>query len=1007
MKGRLAALAAILAVLLLTVPTVMASDSTEADSASPHGGDFLIDMGNGDTRWYAVSSGSTYADVAVASAVTAGHTCTYSSPTFTVDGRTSTTIGSADNGGSYTQSGTTGYTVTSSWHLFRWDTSGSGAWVEVADCDAAYGSEALALAFQPSGVLPSETPEYKSSWTMQQGDASNSSNQSAIVGEVEGSAAFHKSSTEPAYGCYAPILAVENLLIAKFGRTAAGYGDLACVKAINSTTGEEVWSFNFPHNMDSELSGIALVGDYVYVQSSTGFLYKINWRTGPGTDNCDVTTLGGIAYTEDTSYAIPDETSSPPEHPAIYGQGPYTFVYDSGCLFLRHYSGMVYCFDLDLNLVWSRQMNGGCYYSAVTVTDGYVAAGAYDGHIYVMDETDGRIIDHTYVYTRADTVTSKDGDGNTVTSTVDHGSVNVPVFVKNGSGYMIFTTYSDGLIMDSTYSGLAYCSFDGENLGEVQYLDNEITGAVTTYVTRYVTDEFSGILLNCKNGTFSVSVGGEYALISKIAAGTYSSHSTPILVNNSTLFIDSYFGFLTFSVSVDGTNTRAATNVVKNYCMASPTVIDNLVVCPNDGGFTAVTGAFKEYQTPEEVIAADDSMPLWQTLLIVIVIIAAALTVFWLILRYVKHWEKPFEDLKRHVYIYFYGEDIRHNVKSKRRLYISLACGIALTATVFLLSLCVGDKTTVGPAEALGALSSAISKHGDGLNSLECLIYVNRMPRAMAALGAGLGLSVAGAMYQAVIKNPLVEPYIMGVSGGAGTLAIAVIVFDFTFFGLVGSDNGFLVAISAIFGGLLAFGITMILAKKTGGKSVNYVLAGIVVGLVFSAIQAIMIVVAGNEISSALGWMYGSFNSITWEEAWIILVPAIAMSFIPLFWAKEFNLVLLGEDQARQMGLDAKRFDSVMLILASILTAICVAFCGVIGFVGLVIPHLSRMILGGDHRLMLPLTMTLGGFMMILADLLARILVSGFELPVGAVTAMVGVPVFAYLLIKRGRSYDA
>ena len=126
-----------------------------------------------------------------------------------------------------------------------------------------------------------------------------------------------------------------------------------------------------------------------------------------------------------------------------------------------------------------------------------------------------------------------------------------------------------------------------------------------------------------------------------------------------------------------------------------------------------------------------------------------------------------------------------------------------------------------------------------------------------------------------------------------------------------------------------------------------------------------------------------------------------------MIWAKELNLVLLGEDQARQMGLDAKRFDRIMLILASVLTAFCVAFCGVIGFVGLVIPHLSRMIMGGDHRLMLPTAMAFGGFLMIAADLLSRILMTGYELPVGAITTIIGVPMFAYLLVRRGKSYGA
>ena len=158
---------------------------------------------------------------------------------------------------------------------------------------------------------------------------------------------------------------------------------------------------------------------------------------------------------------------------------------------------------------------------------------------------------------------------------------------------------------------------------------------------------------------------------------------------------------------------------------------------------------------------------------------------------------------------------------------------------------------------------------------------------------------------------------------------------------------------------------------------------------------------------SALSWLYGSFANITWDKIWFIIFPVMALSFVPLIWAKEFNLILLGDDQARQMGLNAKKFNMIMLTLASILTSFCVAFCGIIGFVGLVIPHLSRMLMGGDHRLMLPVSMAFGGSLMVVADLLSRILLTGYELPVGAITTVIGVPVFIYLLVKRGGRYDA
>ena len=237
-------------------------------------------------------------------------------------------------------------------------------------------------------------------------------------------------------------------------------------------------------------------------------------------------------------------------------------------------------------------------------------------------------------------------------------------------------------------------------------------------------------------------------------------------------------------------------------------------------------------------------------------------------------------------------------------------------------------------------------------------------------------------------------------------MAVAVIAFDFTFFGLFSPHSIYLTAASAIVGGLVAFGTTMLLAQRAGGTTNSYVLSGVVVGLVFSAVQTVMIVFSGDRISSALMWLFGSFASISLVEAFSVLIPALVLSIIVLRYAKELNLVLLGEDQARQMGLDVRRFNALILILASVLASVCVAFVGIIGFVGLVIPHFCRMLFGGDHRLVLPASMAFGGCLMIFADLLSRMIILGIELPVGAITTLIGVPVFAYLLIRKGRIYN-
>lgn len=352
------------------------------------------------------------------------------------------------------------------------------------------------------------------------------------------------------------------------------------------------------------------------------------------------------------------------------------------------------------------------------------------------------------------------------------------------------------------------------------------------------------------------------------------------------------------------------------------------------------------------------------------------------------------------------GDSRKHIDIKRHRARFILCAGIVILFAMFLLSISVGPTGVQNPVEALMNLWSAISKGGEGLTPEELAAYSSRLPRTVAAIGVGVGLAVAGSAYQAVIRNPLVDPYIMGVSSGAGTMAVAVIAFDFTFFGLFSPHSIYLTAASAIVGGLVAFGTTMLLAQRAGGTTNSYVLSGVVVGLVFSAVQTVMIVFSGDRISSALMWLFGSFASISLVEAFSVLIPALVLSIIVLRYAKELNLVLLGEDQARQMGLDVRRFNALILILASVLASVCVAFVGIIGFVGLVIPHFCRMLFGGDHRLVLPASMAFGGCLMIFADLLSRMIVLGIELPVGAITTLIGVPVFAYLLIRKGRIYN-
>jgi iron complex transport system permease protein len=352
------------------------------------------------------------------------------------------------------------------------------------------------------------------------------------------------------------------------------------------------------------------------------------------------------------------------------------------------------------------------------------------------------------------------------------------------------------------------------------------------------------------------------------------------------------------------------------------------------------------------------------------------------------------------------AEDEVFDVDVKKRRFIVITVFGALMALVaFLISISISSGGIIPVTDAVAAMFSALMKGGNNLNTVELYIYVARLPRAIAAIGVGAGLAIAGCMYQAIIRNPLVDPYITGVSSGAGCAAVAVIALGATV-PFLGNGSLYVIPLAAIVGGLVAFALTMTVAEGSGGSSTNYILAGVIVGFAFSSVQTIFLSLGKDYLTDAMWWLFGSFANITWENAWIVFVPAMGISLIAMLWAREFNLFINGEEQAQQLGLNVRRFKRSMMVVASVLTAVCVAFVGIIGFVGLVIPHACRMALGGDHRLIMPASIVLGAMLMLFADLLARTAISPLELPVGAITAMIGTPVFAYMLMKKGREYN-
>jgi iron complex transport system permease protein len=338
---------------------------------------------------------------------------------------------------------------------------------------------------------------------------------------------------------------------------------------------------------------------------------------------------------------------------------------------------------------------------------------------------------------------------------------------------------------------------------------------------------------------------------------------------------------------------------------------------------------------------------------------------------------------------------------TKGRLLVVLTIGILFLFLLLILSWSLG-AVDINFSTVMDHVVSIITNGGPEPANPEQQIVWSRMVRSVAVIGVGIGLSVSGVVMQAIIRNPLVDPYITGVSSGAALGAILSLLAGITII----SAAEFATPVAALIGALLAFFATMALAEAAGGRSVNFVLSGIIIGIAISSVTTVIIVSSDDaQLHGALFWLFGSFAYMSWTKALMIILPVTAICIIILLYARELNVVLLGDEHAKHLGLDVKRFKRTTILLVSFLTAISVAFCGIIAFLGLIVPHTARMVVGGDHRLLIPTSMVLGAVILLAGDLFSRMVTRPNELPIGAVISLIGAPFFIYLMIRRGKEY--
>ncbi len=308
---------------------------------------------------------------------------------------------------------------------------------------------------------------------------------------------------------------------------------------------------------------------------------------------------------------------------------------------------------------------------------------------------------------------------------------------------------------------------------------------------------------------------------------------------------------------------------------------------------------------------------------------------------------------------------------------------------------CVVVSLSLGPASlSLGQLWHDLLA-GPGSHTADSVIlWQIRMPRVVLAFLVGGALAVAGVILQDLFLNPLTDPYVTGVSSGAALGATIAIV--------LGLASGLWLTGLALVGGLGTLLLVWTAARRRGRTEVYVLLlAGVTASYLLSAVITVIMVHANDDLGAILYWLLGSFSGRTWSDVETALF-AVPFMIVPLFFTNEMNILLQGEKRALELGVDVERTKAVLVVTAAILTAIAVSVSGIIAFVGLIIPHLVRLLVGPSHRRLLLLSMLMGAALLSVADLLARTLVEPTELPVGVVTTFIGAPVFVYLL-RRGR----
>ncbi len=318
---------------------------------------------------------------------------------------------------------------------------------------------------------------------------------------------------------------------------------------------------------------------------------------------------------------------------------------------------------------------------------------------------------------------------------------------------------------------------------------------------------------------------------------------------------------------------------------------------------------------------------------------------------------------------------------------------IALPIVFFIGSIAIGSYS-ISPIDVCKSIVQGITGQQLVDNAMAAnMVLQVRMPRAIAAALVGAGLSVSGAVFQGLFKNPLASPYTLGISNGAGFGAGLAIILSFSAFGIQLASMAF---------GLLAVVLTFLFAARSKKSTVTLILSGMLVGSLFSSLVSLLKFVADptEKLPQIVYWIMGSLSGVSYDEI-VRILPLFIVAMIVIFlFSWRVNVLSIGDQEARSFGVDVRRDRGIVIVCASIVTALTVSISGIIGWVGIVVPHLARMLVGPDFRKLTPASTSLGICYMLLIDDICRTATSS-EIPIGVITGIVGVPLFLYFIYKR------